>query len=225
MIAKNSHNNGRVAIGFTSLLTPNAYATLHNIVMSEIITPSYCAYCERADAHPLHVEYHNTEYGFPNQDESILFERLVLEINQAGLSWETILKKREGFKQAFEGFEVDRVASYGERDRERLLQDASIIRNRLKIDAAIHNAKQIQALRDSDDGFHNWLMSHHPKTKDVWVKIFKSQFRFVGGEIVNEFLMSLGILPGAHVEACKIYKKNCEAQSAFSAEALGFFDS
>jgi len=94
-------------------------------------------YCDIAPGDPWHGPYHEREYGFPIEDEAALFERLVLEINQAGLSWLTILKKREAFQRAYHGFEVDRVARYGERDRARLLADAGIIRNRLKVDAAI----------------------------------------------------------------------------------------
>ena len=81
-------------------------------------------YCDSAPGHPVHGPYHDSEYGFPQAGESELFERLVLEINQAGLSWETILKKRDGFRRAYSGFDVDRVASYGEKDRARLLADA-----------------------------------------------------------------------------------------------------
>src|SRR6185312_10251926 len=105
------------------------------------------SYCDVAPDHPWHGPYHEREYGFPITDESALFERLVLEINQAGLSWLTILKKREAFQQAYHGFDVDRIARYGERDRARLLADAGIIRNKLKVNAAIENAKRVQALR------------------------------------------------------------------------------
>src|SRR5690606_13474899 len=97
-------------------------------------------YCDTAPGHPLHGPYHDDEYGVPQQDEAVLFERLLLEINQAGLSWETMLRKREGFRAAYDGFDVARVAAYGEADQARLMADAGIIRNRLKIGAAIHNA-------------------------------------------------------------------------------------
>src|SRR3546814_5423420 len=81
-------------------------------------------YCDFAPGHPLHGPYHDTEYGFPQRDESVLFERLLLEINQAGLSWETILRKRDGFRHAYADFDVDRVADYGDGDRARLLAAA-----------------------------------------------------------------------------------------------------
>jgi DNA-3-methyladenine glycosylase I len=161
-------------------------------------------YCEAAPGHPWHGPYHDTEYGFPSADERVLFERLVLEINQAGLSWLTILKKRAAFAAAFENYDVDRVAEYGEEDRARLLTDAGIIRNRLKVDAVIENAKRVRGLRDSHGGFAGWLDAHHPLDKAGWVKLFKGQFRFTGGEIVNEFLMSLGYLPGAHHLGCPV---------------------
>jgi DNA-3-methyladenine glycosylase I len=163
-------------------------------------------YCQFAPGNPIHNSYHGTEYGFPQREESVLFERLILEINQAGLSWETILKKRDGFTRAYDGFDVDKVAAYGEADKERLLNDAGIIRNRLKVDAAIHNAQVIKDLREHG-GFAKWLDQHHPLTKEEWVKLFKKTFRFTGGEIVGEFLMSLGYLPGAHDEDCPVLKE------------------
>jgi DNA-3-methyladenine glycosylase I len=155
-------------------------------------------YCDIAPGHPFHGPYHDEEYGFPVRDEAVLFERLVLEINQAGLSWLTVLKKREDFQRAYRGFDVDRVARYRERDRERLLRDPSIIRNRLKVEAAIAYAKTVRALRKTHGSFAEWLDAHHPRSKPDWVKLFKATFRFTGGEITGEFLMSTGYLPGAH---------------------------
>ena len=105
------------------------------------------AYCRAAPGHPLHGPYHDSEYGFPSADERVLFERLVLEINQAGLSWLTILAKRPAFRAAYAGFEVDRVAAFGSDEVARLLADPGIVRNRLKIEAAIENAVRIRALR------------------------------------------------------------------------------
>jgi DNA-3-methyladenine glycosylase I len=167
-------------------------------------------YCVSAPGHPLHGPYHDGEYGFPVADESMLFERLVLEINQAGLSWELMLKKRRGFQAAFDGFDVDRVAAYGEADRDRLLADASIIRNRLKVDAAIENARRIRQLRSEHGSFAAWIDAHHPRGKEAWVKLFRQQFRFMGGEIVGEFLMSIGVLPGAHDPECPVYRRIAE---------------
>jgi DNA-3-methyladenine glycosylase I len=160
------------------------------------------AYCIAAPGDPFHAPYHATEYGFPSREDSVLFERLVLEINQAGLSWLTILKKRPAFTAAFAGWDLDRVAAFDEQDVARLLGDAGIIRNRLKVAAAITNAQRLVALRDQHGSIANWLDRHHPLPKEGWVKLFRQTFVFTGGEIVNEFLMSLGYLPGAHVETC-----------------------
>lgn len=155
----------------------------------------------------IHKPYHDAQYGFPIHDDNELFCRLVLEINQAGLSWETILKKENTFRKAYSNFNIKKVAAYGDADFERLMNDPGIIRNRLKINAAIENAKTILQLQKEFGSFEKWLEHHHPKTKDEWVKLFKKTFRFTGGEIVNEFLMSIGMLPGAHDESCPVYKK------------------
>src|SRR5688572_20629922 len=138
---------------------------------------SYCGYVLRPDAKEVHRVYHDTEYGFPSRDESVLFERLVLEINQAGLSWETILNKRAGFRRAFRDFDVDAVASFGEQNVELLLQDAGIIRNRMKVQAAITNARRVIEMRESHAGFAGWLDAHHPLEKSAWVKLFKQNFK------------------------------------------------
>lgn len=161
-------------------------------------------YCDVAPGHPLHGPYHDREYGFPTSDERVLFERMVLEINQAGLSWELMLKKRDGFRAAYDGFEIDRVAAYGARERARLLGDPGIIRNRRKVDAAIENARRIQALRDSHGGLAGWLAAHHPRDKADWVKLLRGSFVFMGPEVVGEFLMSIGYLPGAHRPDCPV---------------------
>jgi DNA-3-methyladenine glycosylase I len=165
------------------------------------------AYCLAAPGDPLHGPYHDQEYGFPAEEDAVLFERLVLEINQAGLSWLTVLKKREAFRRAFAGFEIDRVAGFGEADMARLLSDSGIVRNRLKIEAVIANARRIRELRASHGSFHNWLMAHHPRTLEEWTRLFRRNFRFTGTLIVSEFLMSLGFLPGAHQPECPVYTR------------------
>jgi len=165
------------------------------------------AYCRLAPSHPLHGPYHDQEYGFPAEDEAVLFERLVLEINQAGLSWLTILQKRPAFRSAFANYEVDRVASFGEADVARLLADVGIVRNRLKVAAVIDNARMIQQLRRSHGSFDAWLEAHHPRSLDEWTRLFRRTFRFTGGLIVGEFLMSLGYLPGAHEPDCPVYSR------------------
>lgn len=160
----------------------------------------------------VHVDYHDHAYGFPIHDDNELFARLVLEINQAGLSWTTILNKKDNFYQAFDRFDIAKVAGYQDRKIEALLSDAGIIRNRLKIDAAIHNANVILQLQKEYGSFQKWLDAHHPLSKAEWVKLFKKQFRFTGGEIVGEFLQSTGYLPGAHIEQCPVYKKILKAK-------------
>jgi DNA-3-methyladenine glycosylase I len=158
----------------------------------------------------LNKFYHDTQYGFPLEDDNLLFERLVLEINQAGLSWITILKKADNFHRAYGKFKIEKIAKYTEEDRARLLADAGIIRNRLKVNAAIVNAQKILELKKEYGSFKAWLDLHHPLTKDEWTKLFKRTFVFTGGEIVNEFLLSTGYLPGAHDKDCPIYKKVLE---------------
>lgn len=179
---------------------------------------SYCAYINqlKSDEQNVHKIYHDLQYGFPIADDNELFCRLILEINQAGLSWNTILNKQENFRKAFHNFEIKKVAAYKDKDIARLLNDAGIIRNRLKVKAAIENAKAILILQQEFGSFKKWLEHHHPKTKEEWMKIFKNTFKFTGGEIVNEFLMSTGYLPGAHIESCSIYKKVLKAKPAWN---------
>ena len=171
---------------------------------------SYCSAIENMQPESrkmLHKKYHDHHYGFPIHDDNELFGRLVMEINQAGLSWETILKKEEGFRAAYGNFDIKKVASYTEEDRERLLNDSGIIRNKLKVNAAIENAKTILELQKEFGSFEKWLEHHHPKTLQEWMKIFKKTFKFTGGEIVNEFLMSIGFLKGAHEESCWVNRE------------------
>ncbi len=182
------------------------------------------SYCDFAAGDPLHGPYHDTEYGFPEDNENRLFERLMLEVNQAGLNWGLILKKRAGFQAAFHNFDVDRVAGYDEADRERLLADEGIVRNRLKVNAAIHNAQVIQGMRDSHGSFAAWLAAHHPLTKPDWVKLFKKTFKFTGGEITGEFLQSIGYLPGTHRKDCPIYAKIAALDPPWMAVGEAFYD-
>ena len=161
------------------------------------------SYCEYVRSHPedeYNRLYHDREYGFPLMDSNLLFERLVLEINQAGLSWITILKKKDNFRRAYQGFEINVVAQYGKKDVNRLLLDPGIIRNKLKINAAVENARRIRAFSGQYGSFKGWLDAHHPLPLEEWVRLFKASFVFTGGEIVREFLDSTGYLPGAHDE-------------------------
>ena len=179
---------------------------------------TYCEYCITHPEDTFNKTYHDTQYGFPLDDDNLLFERLVLEINQAGLSWITILKKAENFRRAYHNFDLETVANYTEADRARLLADAGIIRNRLKVNAAIVNAQRILGLRVAYGSFKGWLDAHHPFSRDEWTKLFKKTFVFTGGEIVNEFLMSTGYLRGAHTEDCPIYPQVANLHPAWMSE-------
>ncbi len=178
-------------------------------------------YCQIASGHEWHGPYHDTQYGFPIGDDAALFERLVLEINQAGLSWLTILKKQESFRSAYRGFDPAVVARFGARDRARLLADPGVIRNRLKVDAAISNAQTILELQKSHGSFAGWLEAHHPRSKQEWVALFRKTFRFTGGEIVGEFLMSIGYLRGAHAPECPVYRRIARLKPAWAVVQQG----
>lgn len=168
---------------------------------------SYCEAVRELAPDDLHRHYHDTEYGFPIHDDNELFGRLILEINQAGLSWTTILKKAGNFRAAYAGFDVAAVARFDDRDRERLLADAGIIRNRLKVEAAIANAARVGELQKEYGSFEAWLDANHPLPLDEWVRLFRKTFRFTGGEITKEFLRSTGYLGGAHDESCPVTAK------------------
>jgi DNA-3-methyladenine glycosylase I len=173
------------------------------------------------DKKTLHQAYHDHSYGFPIDDDNELFCRLILEINQAGLSWETILKKEKDFRRAYDGFEIKKIAAYKDIDVQRLLCDSGIIRNRLKVNAAIHNANAVLSIQKEFGSFVKWLDHHHPKSKDTWVKLFKKTFKFTGGEIVNEFLMSIGILPHAHDKECYVYNQVILAKPKWLDKVIG----
>ena len=177
---------------------------------------SYCDFCAAREADDVDRLYHDTRYGFPIEDDTELFALLIMEINQAGLSWRTILNKEQNFRKAYDGFDIEKVAAYRESDRARLLADAGIIRNRLKVNAAIHNAGVILDLQREYGSFKSWLDAHHPMDKADWVKLFKRHFKFVGGEIVGEFLMSSGYLKGAHVASCPIHQTILEIGPAWA---------
>jgi DNA-3-methyladenine glycosylase I len=166
---------------------------------------SYCDFIAQMAYPGDHAKYHDEEYGFPLDSDNELFGRLLLEINQAGLSWTTILKKKDNFRKAYAGFNIQKVADFTEQDRVRLLMDAGIIRNKLKVNAAIHNAGEILKLQEEFGSFKAWLDYNHPLTREEWVKLFKKTFKFTGGEITNEFLLSTGYLKGAHDESCPVY--------------------
>jgi DNA-3-methyladenine glycosylase I len=172
---------------------------------------TYCDYINTiaGEQLSLHKEYHDNHYGFPIEKDDELFERLMFEINQAGLNWILILKKQDNFRKAFENYNIDKVAGYGEIEFQRLMNDPGIIRNRLKINAAIENAKVVRKIISESGSFRKWMDIHSEKINSLeeWTKLFKKTFKFTGGEIVNEFLMSTGYLPGAHSPQCPVYKR------------------
>ena len=174
------------------------------------------SYCRFAKGHPLHGPYHDREYGFPIRSERALFERLVLEINQAGLSWLTMLQKRKGFRRAYSGFDVERWPPTARGNAAGFSPTPGIIRNRLKIDAAIENARRLLAIRETHGSFAKWLDAHHPRSAEQWRKLFKETFVFTGGEIVRSFLLSTGYLRGAHVPSCPIYARAAKKKPAWT---------
>lgn len=165
---------------------------------------SYCLSVRKLPENHVSRYYHDHIYGVRVEDDRLLFERLVMEINQAGLSWVTILKKQENFKKAFDDYDLEKIAHYGEDKVEELLQNKGIIRNQLKIRAVIHNANVVLQLMEQQGSFKAWLDMHHPAEWQDWVTLFKKTFKFTGPEIVREFLVSLAYLPGAHDEFCHL---------------------
>lgn len=172
---------------------------------------SYCKAVNAGKFSDLHRHYHNLEYGFPITEDHRLFGRLILEINQAGLSWNTILKKKETIEQAYALYNIESIASFKEKDIKRLLANPGIIRMRKKIEAIIFNAQQVHKLQQSHGSFHEWLNSQHPKTEEEWIKCFRKHFKFTGNEITKEFLLSTGYLKGAHENDCPIYAQTLKA--------------
>jgi DNA-3-methyladenine glycosylase I len=177
----------------------------------------YCDYVAKiTDTTDVDKIYHDLHYGMPIYDDNELFCRLVMEINQAGLSWHTILVKENNFRMAYNNFDIKKVAKYSEKDFARLMNDGGIIRNRLKINAAIYNAQKLAEIQKESGSFRSWLdeeggklkveSSKDGNIKKEWVKLFKKNFKFVGGEIVGEFLMSINMLPGSHGKDCRYYR-------------------
>lgn len=165
---------------------------------------SYCQAVGSGNLSDLHKDYHDKEYGFPAKSDNELFGRMILEINQAGLSWDTILKKKQSIKEAYAHFNINKVATFDEVDIERLLQNSGIIRMKLKIEAAIYNAQKIKEIQGSHGSFKNWLDLEYPKEHAEWAKLFKKTFKFMGKEITKEFIMGTGYMKGAHDENCPI---------------------
>lgn len=171
---------------------------------------TYCLHSQQLPIDNIHRQHHDTIYGLAIDNDDELFGRLLLEINQAGLSWDTILKKESNFRQAYSEYSIERIARYMPQDHARLLLDTGIVRNRLKIEAASYNAQRVLLIQQEFGSFFEWIKIQKAESLKEWVKLFKAQFKFVGGEIVNEFLMTIGRIDGAHHPHCPrypIYKK------------------
>ena len=158
-----------------------------------------CAWADTAESLRL---YHDHEYGRPLSSDRDYFERLVLELFQAGLSWRTILEKRDGFRRAFHDFDIRRIARYTEQDVERLRADKAIVRNRRKIEAAVENARRLLPLLAEHGSFHAFLLTLPLNDRHATVRAFRKTFTFMGPKIVEEFLMSTGHWPVEHDAHC-----------------------
>ena len=168
---------------------------------------SYCSKFNNDLLDPIHKKYHNSVYGFPESDDNKLFEKLSLEINQAGLSWDIILKKYTELKKAYSGFNIIKVAAYKSDQINELLNNKKIIRNKLKIYSIVYNAKAILKIQKDHKSFKSWLDKKKCKNINQWVKLFKKKFKFIGIKITEEFLLSSGYIEGAHNKECKIYNE------------------
>lgn len=184
--------------------------------------PTRCPWCEKD---PIYVAYHDNEWGVPVHDDKKLFEFLILESAQAGLSWLTILKRREGYRKAFSDFDVDKVARFTPKKIERLLQDPGIIRNRLKVEAAVSNAKAFLRVQNEFGSFSNYSwrfvdgktivnrwkrldqLPATSKKSDCFSKDLKVRgFKFVGSTIVYAHMQAVGMV-NDHLVTCFRYKE------------------
>lgn len=185
-----------------------------------------CRWCGSA---PEFFAYHDTEWGFPVSDDNRLFEKLCLESFQSGLSWRTILAKRENFRAAFHNFDFDRIARLTERDVELLLQDEGIVRHRGKIEAVINNAKRAQELAKREGSLAAFVWRFEPGIGEVAEpqtasvsaasialskELKKQGWKFVGPTTVYAFMQAMGLI-NDHVEACSIWSKVDRARAAF----------
>jgi DNA-3-methyladenine glycosylase I len=196
---------------------------------TEFVGPDGRVRCRWSGATPEFIDYHDREWGFPVSDDRRLFEKLCLEGFQSGLSWRTILAKRENFRAAFHGFDVDRVARFTPSDVERLLQDAGIIRHRGKIEAVINNAKCTQEVSQREGSFAAFIWRYEPDPKRLAApqtastskesvalskELKRLGFKFVGPTTVYAFMQAMGLI-NDHVTACVIRDEAERASKAF----------
>lgn len=177
-----------------------------------------CKWCN--ETNPLYVEYHDSEWGIPSSDEKYLFEMLILESFQAGLSWECVLNKRHDFEVAYDYFDINKIINYDENKINELLLNKKIIRNKLKIKASINNAKIFKNIQKEYGSFNNYLITFTNKetlyeigkvTNDLSDLISKDLIRrgmkFVGSTIIYSYLQAIGIIY-SHDKDCFMYRKN-----------------
>lgn len=176
-----------------------------------------CKWCNLKN--PLYIKYHDEEWCQPNFNEQYLFEMLILESFQAGLSWECVLNKREDFRKAFDNFDIDKISKYNNKKIEELLKNEKIIRNKLKINAAINNSKIFKEIQKEYGSFYNYLRTF---TKDTTVyeidkvtselsdniskDLIKRGMKFVGSTIIYSYLQAIGVIY-SHDKECFMYKE------------------
>lgn len=176
-----------------------------------------CKWCNLKN--PRYVEYHDNEWGKPNFDDKYLYEMLILESFQAGLSWECILNKREGFRKAYDNFDIDKVCNYDDSKIDELLSDKNIIRNKLKIKASINNSKIFKEIVNEYSSFYNYLKTftnnkiiyENDKTTnklsdDISKDLQKRGMKFVGSTTIYSYLQAIGIIY-SHLKECYLYKE------------------
>ena len=191
--------------------------------------------CAWAGSDPLYLRYHDEEWGFPVADDRRLFEKLCLEGFQSGLSWLTILRKRENFRAAFAGFDVERVARFGARDVARLLKDAGIVRHRGKIESTVNNARRARELAADEGSIASFVWSFEPSPAErpkrlTWPVLLtmpktdasvalskalrKRGWTFVGPTTAYAFMQAMGLV-NDHVEGCSIRERAAKARARF----------
>jgi DNA-3-methyladenine glycosylase I len=198
--------------------------------MADFIGPDGKARCAWTGGAPEFLEYHDSEWGFPVKDDTRLFEKLCLEGFQSGLSWRTILVKRENFRKAFKGFDIAKVARFQEKDVERLLQDEGIVRHRGKIEAVINNAKQAKLLIKEKGSLAHYFWAYEPNPKElpppqsvsqselsktISKDLKKRGWKFVGPTTIYSFMQAMGMI-NDHVESCVLRKKVAAARKKFT---------
>ncbi len=176
-----------------------------------------CKWCNLKN--PLYVKYHDEEWCMPNFDEAYLYQMLILEMFQAGLSWECVLNKREDFKKAFDNFDINKIIKYDDKKIEKLLKNEKIIRNKLKIKATINNSKIFKNIQEEYGSFYNYLKQYTngkiiyetgKTTSEISDKISKDlqkrKMKFVGSTIIYSYLQAIGII-NSHEKECFLYKE------------------